>query len=363
MNELETEGRPTPAPAGSESASDGPGAVSQAASIIVTNYNYERYLVDAVTSALGQSVRCQVIVVDDGSSDGSSLVLDQLERDHPELVVIRNQNGGQASAMNSGWAQAVAPYVLFLDADDRLAQTAVAEVVSRFTEEPDVDHCLFRLRWIDDAGVAIDGGGFPEPGRPLPDGDLRARMAVGPDDIPWQPTTGNAFRRSALDRFMPIPEPPYRISADHYLSNLSALTGPVTAIETVLGDYRVHGDNADHRPGFDLVRARSILIRTEETREQLIKHGPALGVDMPRSTDGFRSLTTAAMRLVSYRVGDGHPFDGDRRLRLVMAGLRAAMGRRDLSPARRLVATGWVIALGFGPTTMVEAIAGRGLNR
>lgn len=336
------------------------------ATIVVTNYNYERFLADAVTSAVEQTVPCQVVVVDDGSTDGSSEVLDRLAERLPQLQVVRNRNGGQASAMNAGWSLVECPYVLFLDADDRLVPDAVARIVERFEAEPAVDRCLFRLQWIDGDGKPITGS-FPDVGQPLPDGDLRSQVLRNPDDIPWQPTSGNAFRRSALAGFMPIPEPPYRISADHYLSNLSALTGPVAAIELPLGHYRVHGTNADHRAGFDLERARSILVRTEETRSQLISHGAALGLDAPSSSDGFVSLTNSAMRLTSFRAGDAsggaHPYPDDDRLSLVRSGIRAALARTDLSPARKVMAVAWVLSLGAAPASLVPTVAAKGLTR
>ncbi|MGH1487984.1 MAG: glycosyltransferase family 2 protein [Acidimicrobiales bacterium] len=341
------------------------------ATVVITNYNYDRFLAVAVTSALDQTVPCQVVVVDDGSTDESISVLDELASLFPQLLIVRNSNGGQASAMNAGWDRTSTPYVLFLDADDRLVPEAVETVVSRFEADPQVDRCLFRLQWIDARGMYL-AGSFPDPGQALPDGDLRRRVLKNPDDIPWQPTSGNAFRCSALTRFMPIPVAPYRISADHYLSNLTALTGEVAAIETTLGEYRIHGENADHRSGFDLERARSILVRTEETRSQLINHGRALGLKTPDDPDGFVSLTNSAMRLTSFRVGNAgdsgdphsdHPYLADERARLLRSGLRAAAARSDLPLPRRAMAMAWILALGIAPRSLIKTIAAKGLTR
>lgn len=340
--------------------------ISPVATIVVTNYNYERFLAEAVESALNQTLPCRVIVVDDGSTDGSGTVLTELETRFPQLTVIRNSNGGQASAMNAGWKQTSTPYVLFLDADDRLMSNAVETIVDRFESTPDADRCLFRLSWIDGAGKAI-AGGFPADGQPLPAGDLRTRVLNNPDDIPWQPTSGNAFRSAAIAGFMPIPEPPYRISADHYLSNLSALTGPIATVEHALGEYRVHGTNADHRSGFDLARARSILERTDVTRSQLISHGRALGLTTPDGPDGFVSLTNSAMRLTSFRAGQvghsSHPYQHDKLISLITTGLRAALARKDLPVIRRAMAMAWIVVLGVAPRGLVKAAAAKGLTR
>ena len=231
---------------------------------------------------------------------------------------------------------------------------------------PTAAKCQFRLGWIDAEGRSI-AGGFPEPGRPLPAGDLRDRMTVDPDDLPWQPTSGNGFRVGALERFLPIPEGPYRISADHWLSNLSALVGPVVAVERELGRYRVHGQNQDHRSGFDLARAREILTRTETTRAALIEHGQALGLAMPTQPDGFRSLTTAGLRLVSYRsgpaAGSTHPFPEDDRWDLLRAGIGSVRTRSDLPPLRRLGALAWLMAVAVAPVRLVAPLAARALTR
>ena len=341
--------------------------VTTAATVVVTNYNYDQYVIEAVQSARDQTVDCQVIVVDDGSTDRSLELLEDFVAAYPDVQLLAKENGGQASAMNVGWEAAVGPVVFFLDGDDLLEPDAVERVVGQLATDPSAVRCQFRLRWIDAQGGPLEGQ-FPEADRQLPAGDFRQAMTVNPDDIAWQPTSGNAFTAAGLNQFMPIPEAGYRISADHYLSNISPLYGPVLAVEAPLGAYRVHGANADHRSDFDTERLRSILIRTAETRQHVIDHGRALNIsDMPRSVDGFRSLTTAGLRLISYRrgrSGDGqHPFAADTKLGLVRRGVGAAFGRQDFSLAKRLAATAWVLAVAAAPAKLVPALAARGLTR
>ncbi len=339
-----------------EAADPGP-----VASIVVTNHDYGRFIGATIESALAQTVPCQVIVVDDGSTDDSLTVIGEFG---DRIEVVAKANGGQASAFNAGFARCRAPVVVFLDGDDLLATEAAEVVATALDQDPEASRCHFGLGFIDADGAAIPGG-FPEEGRELPRGDLLDRLATNPDDIAWQPTSGNAFRARVLADLLPMPTEPYRISADHYLSNLSALHGPVLAIDRPLGSYRVHGDNADHRAGFDLARARSILTRTSTTRTELIAHGRGLGLTMPSEPDRFRSLTNDAMRLVSARSAPaaGHPFPEDRRSTLLSRAVRSAIGRHDLPPHRRAMAAGWVLALGLAPTTLLPSIASRGLTR
>lgn len=336
------------------------------AAVVITNRDYGRYVGAAIDSAIAQSEPCHVIVVDDRSSDDSTSVIAGY-RDRITAVSTADDGDdqhGQAAAFNRGFAEVDEPVVLFLDADDLLAPDAIAEVLAAFEESPASVRCQFRLEWIDADGRPIPGG-FPEPGRCLPAGDLRAALTTHPADIAWQPTSGNAFRTEGLRRLLPMPAEDYRISADHYLSNLSALYGEVASIERSLGSYRVHGANADHRAGFDLDRTRATLVRTRVTHEHLIEHGRDAGLTMPASPDGFRSLSEAAARLASYRSEPQgrHPFPGDRWVVLVGRALRAATGRTDLALHRRLLAAAWIATLAVVPRALVARVAGLGLTR
>jgi len=88
-------------------------------SVIVPAYNVERYLPDAV-----RSVRCQtwkdleLIIVDDGSTDGTGEVAERLASEDERLRVVHKPNGGLSSARNAGIRVARGEYLCFLDADD-----------------------------------------------------------------------------------------------------------------------------------------------------------------------------------------------------------------------------------------------------
>lgn len=91
--------------------------------IIIPSYNQAQFLPDAIESALDQTVKCRVIVVDDGSTDNSL----ELAGKYP-VTLVSQVNKGLASARNTGIMNARAPYCLFLDADDMLAPNAVEEI-------------------------------------------------------------------------------------------------------------------------------------------------------------------------------------------------------------------------------------------
>lgn len=104
-------------------------------SVVIPAYNYARYLPDAVHSALAQNwATLEVIVVDDGSTDETPIVLAVI-RDH-RLRVIRQENAGLSSARNTGIREAKHELIAFLDADDRWGVDFLSTVAGEFSKLP-----------------------------------------------------------------------------------------------------------------------------------------------------------------------------------------------------------------------------------
>src|SRR5436853_5073279 len=98
------------------------------ASIVISSYNYGRYLPAAIDSALAQTYAPrEVIVVDDGSTDDSRAVI---ARYGGEVTAVLKENGGQASAFNAGLRASRGEVVCFLDSDDVLLPRAVELAVA-----------------------------------------------------------------------------------------------------------------------------------------------------------------------------------------------------------------------------------------
>ena len=99
-------------------------------SIIIPVYNVESWLPRSVEAILANETgSCELILVDDGSTDGSPALCDAYAAQHPGLIrVIHQKNAGPGAARNAGMAAAKGEWFLFVDSDDRLAPNALARL-------------------------------------------------------------------------------------------------------------------------------------------------------------------------------------------------------------------------------------------
>lgn len=150
-------------------------------SIIIPTHDRVDFIADAVASVLDQGVaRMEVIVVDDGSTDGSAAML--RERFGDSITVVHQANAGPAAARNTGIGLATAALVAFLDSDDRWVPGTLAHRMQLLDAHPSAELVVGRTQVVH---------------RP------------GDDESPWvplgEPVTTRMLgvtlvRRSALDR-------------------------------------------------------------------------------------------------------------------------------------------------------------------
>jgi len=125
-----------------------------AISVIIPAYNVARFLREAVGSALAQTFRdIEVIVVDDGSTDGSADTLRDLA--DPRLRVIREVHAGSAAARNAGLRLATGELVAFLDADDRWAPQNLERQSAFLESHPEVDMTFSHSLVVDEEGRSM----------------------------------------------------------------------------------------------------------------------------------------------------------------------------------------------------------------
>lgn len=226
-------------------------------SVIINNYNYARYLKPCIDSILPQMAPdTEIVVVDDGSTDGSLDVL----RSYGDLIrVVVQRNSGQAAAMNAGVAAAAGEILLLLDADDLFHPNKITRVRAAFAGfDAQRPVCLtHRFTWIDREGQ-------PQRRRMAALRDLLSKLwhrgglhrvmnvAQAVDMIgrygylawPCQTRTSMfCLNRAMAERVFPIPTRGGRISADEFVVRGCLLSGDFYCLEQALTAYRDHGGN------------------------------------------------------------------------------------------------------------------------
>ncbi len=326
--------------------------------IIINNHNYGQFLKSAIDSALGQSyARVQVIVVDDGSTDGSRGVIASYGN---RVIPVLKENAGQASALNAGFAYSHGGIVIFLDADDVLLPDTAERVVEAFRSQRDVAKVQYRMEVIDSLGERT-GLIMPPAHLPFVGGDVRSSVLAFPFDMTWMATSGNAFSAAVLRRILPMPEKDFRILADFYLAHIAPLFGPVVALDRVGAYYRVHGANrfAAAGPTLDLERIRLLLDYSNRTQVYIDKFACQLGLsgEAGRQKEP-RSVSLLANRLISYKLDPrGHPFRQDSARRLCVSGVAACLARSDLGLAMRLLLATWFVCMACAPRKAARWLA------
>ena len=125
-------------------------------SAIVPAYNVERYVGAALACLLEQSAPFyEIIIVDDGSTDGTGAIVDQYRR-HPAIRVVHTDNGGQGRARNLALSIATGDYVYFFDSDDLLKPDFVGAMQALLAGRPEVDIVYFSGQSFVDAGCRAD---------------------------------------------------------------------------------------------------------------------------------------------------------------------------------------------------------------
>ena len=130
-----------------------------AVSVIIPNWNGKQYLQECLESLRRQSfLDFEVIVVDNGSKDGSVAFIKQ---EYPEIKVLElKKNEGFCSAVNKGILVSRTPYVILLNNDTRVEKDFVKEMLSGIQKRQDCFSCQAKMMQMNDPGRMDDGGNF-----------------------------------------------------------------------------------------------------------------------------------------------------------------------------------------------------------
>ena len=217
-------------------------------SVLINSYNYGRFLNVAVESVLAQDYKGEIecIVVDDGSTDGTPKIMrPYLDRVH----YIRQENAGQAAAVNSGYRNSTGEIIFFLDADDYWLDGKVSAVVARYAGQPNLGLVNHSHILVDEEGCYVDRSRHRvetpyvySDAMDYCDGDLRERMIE--EGLPWlfNTTSTMSLPRKICEAVFPLDET-LPVNADTLFATAAALLAPVGYIREPLSYYRLHGDN------------------------------------------------------------------------------------------------------------------------
>jgi tetratricopeptide (TPR) repeat protein len=206
-------------------------------SVIIPNYNHERYVSDAIQSVLQQTYRnVEIIVVDDGSTDGSRAVIAGFG---DQVRYIWQENRGLSAARNTGIAVAAGAYIGLLDADDRVEPDYLQHLVAILAANPDTAAVYCGYRFVDQVNRPLPQIEV----RPLPVDAVYNALLYGNFLVP----EAMLVRRSCYTRVGPFDET-LRACEDWDMWLRIAQNHPVLATDKILTRHRVLPESMSSDP-------------------------------------------------------------------------------------------------------------------
>jgi len=271
-------------------------------SIIIPTYNSGQVLLESVRSALGQTyAACEVIVIDDGSTDDTA---ERLEPFLPSIRYLRQENGGLASARNAGHRLAQGDYIAWLDADDIAHPDRVLIQASYLSQNPQVAVIASEFRAFNQNGLVAqaycrnyyglqeslqtlftrrEDFQAGEASVPVFSGEISKRLLLG--NLLHPPTV--MTRRSAV---LAAGELDCRVASSEdwcYLVTLSRL-GEVAFVDKPLLDYRL-SDSQMTSPK----KAKTLAIARLNAMDKIAREHPDLASRMVRELQRLRARANA----------------------------------------------------------------------
>ncbi len=209
-------------------------------SCLINNHNYRKFVGEAIRSVLDQSRPFdEIIVVDDGSTDGSCEFIERQFAAHPQVHLLRKPQGGQLSCFHRGMDRLTGDIVFFLDADDRYRPEYLATAAELYESRPEVDFLSVNYR---------DFGGTRRLRRRHRPTQFRGSSVLATllrSTWVGMPTSCLSMRAALLRNILPYPfESAWITRADDVLIFATSVLGAGKYhLENHLVDYRLHDSN------------------------------------------------------------------------------------------------------------------------
>jgi glycosyltransferase involved in cell wall biosynthesis len=210
-------------------------------SVLITSYNYGRFLSHAIESALRQSYPpTEIIISDDGSQDNSCEIVEgYISRGEP-IKLLRGNHQGMAGSLNAAFRASSGAIICLLDADDYFLPGKIEAVVFGFRSEPESGFAIHRAQMIDH--YDRQRGVYPLLSS-LPQGNCMEVTLQNSGVLMGLPPTSNlSLRREVALSIFPIPAS-FSGYAEQVIHRIAPLVTSICAIDKPLSVWRLHGRN------------------------------------------------------------------------------------------------------------------------
>jgi glycosyltransferase involved in cell wall biosynthesis len=323
-------------------------------SIIVVNYNNERFLAAAIDSALGQDhPLCEVIVVDDCSTDNSRAVI-ALYGDRIRSV-LREINGHQTAALNSAWPLARYPILIFLDSDDLLFPHAAATIAERWTTA--TVKMQFPLVTIDKEGQQT-GHVAPKYAPNLDTATLRMEL-LRTGGSPNSPASGNAYARSLLEAVTRDGGFDLDNLREHWMDAILECNAPfygeVMTLYEPLACFRIHDGNDSLRQTIGSTRFAHAFRHSSFKFEYLAQRCRSWGIPFDPAAARKRSLWLLECRLAADKLACTRNAAEEPVWRTLFRALKACIVA-PLPVSNRITRAAWFLVVAVTPRAVAEQV-------
>jgi glycosyltransferase involved in cell wall biosynthesis len=260
-----------------------PGLVS----LVIPAHNQERFLRECLQSVIDQDYRpLEIIIVDDGSTDGSGKIIEEFQKTRREWVTVkclRQSKQGAQEARNNGCRVATGEFFLFLDGDDFLSRSQLSKQVETFKRNPDVDVIHSDGQFLNDGFEGpTKNGGFLSLGDPP---DIIASQLSGLS----VPCFSYLFRRRAVQGGGPW-DPTVAINQDiEYVLRLATSGRRFRYAAGLAGFYRKHSSNTISEQSKSL-RGRTMQRILEQAERCLNERGELTAGRVEAMIDNYRRI-------------------------------------------------------------------------
>ncbi|QPF90268.1 glycosyltransferase family 2 protein [Bradyrhizobium commune] len=316
-------------------------------SVIIANHNYAHFLRQAIDSALALDwPNIEVIVVDDGSTDGSHAIIKSYgDKIRGELL----PKSTQLDVRNHGFAISKGGIVSFLDSDDLLDPQIMRRAMAVWGDG--VSKVQVQMGTIDADGRNLNSD-FPRY-QSAPTADECRTWILTTSSYPTPPGSGNLYARWFLERIFPL-DHSCGDATDSCCVTAAPLLGDVVTIVDVLASYRVHGNNLGAMADLQPRRLHRQIVRAQQRFDYMTRIAGVAGLKV--SAPGPQlSLHYLMYRTASYRIApEEHPLRGDSSLNIVRDAFAAVCRPQGIGVAAKLTVFVWICAVLCSPRSLSE---------